>query len=625
MGATSKLLRFIAAIACVAVVAPEGPSHVAAAQDVTQKLDRVLKVRSTKNRGGSRVIINTGSATSGKAIDHLIRSVGGKVGKRLAGGSSLAAVVPNDALPEIAASPLVERVSLDRVVVATMDRTAETVGAVSARQNFGVDGAGIGVAVIDSGIIGWHDDLADGRGGQRVVDYVDFSGDVVDCGGVAGGGTVPEDGFGHGTHVAGIIAGNGADSDGGITGIAPRAQLIVLKVLDAAGRGHTSDVIAALDYAVSRRAAFNIRVINLSIAAPVYESYNNDPLTLAAERAVRAGITVVAAAGNNGRSRGGRAQYGAITAPGNAPWVLTVGASSHMGTADRADDTIAPFGSRGPTAFDQAAKPDIVAPGVGIESLAAPGSTLYETGTAYLVPGTSPTGGPMPYMSLSGTSMSAAVVSGTAALMMQANPQLTPNAIKAILQYTAQVYAGYDALTEGAGFLNAEGAVALARQFAGRSTKQYADSTRWSRAVTWGNRLTKGGLITASANAWPSGVRWGAERTNTGLKIETRHSLRGYELHAATSGRWRVDGGSAYNVVWGTACRGADCNVPWSLDLVRATADGETVVWGTTDGETVVWGTIDGETVVWGTVDGETVVWGTGCSDPSCAIIWGRP
>ena len=331
-----------------------------------------------------------------------------------------------------------------------MDRTAETVGAVSARQEFGLDGAGIGVAVIDSGITAWHDDLADGIGGQRVVDYVDFSGDVADftgdfaTGDFAGGSASPEDGYGHGTHVAGIIAGNGADSDGGITGIAPKAQLIVLKVLDASGRGHTSDVIAAIDYAVSRRDAFKIRVINLSIAAPVYESYDVDPLTLAAERAVRAGITVVAAAGNNGRNRNGRMQYGGITAPGNAPWVLTVGASSHMGTTDRADDTIPPFTSRGPTAFDQIAKPDIVAPGVGIESLASPGSTLYETGAAYLVPGTAQTGS-MPYMSLSGSSMSAAVVSGTAALMMQANPRLTPNAVKAILQYTAEVRSGYDA------------------------------------------------------------------------------------------------------------------------------------------------------------------------------------
>ena len=221
--------------------------------------------------------------------------------------------------------------------------------------------------------------------------------------------------------------------------------------------------------------------------------------------------------------------------------------------------------------------------------------------------------------------MSAAVVTGTAALMMQANPQLTPNAIKAILQYTAQVYAGYDALTEGAGFLNAKGAVALARQFVTRSTKLPADATRWSGAVTWGNRLTKGGLVTASANAWPSGVRWGAERTDNGLRIELGVRCESTNC-STTSTRWGVDTGSVYNVVWGVACRGADCNVPWSLNLVRASAaDGETVVWGTTDGETVVWGTIDGETVVWGTVDGETVVWGTGCSDPSCAIIWGRP
>jgi hypothetical protein len=208
--------------------------------------------------------------------------------------------------------------------------------------------------------------------------------------------------------------------------------------------------------------------------------------------------------------------------------------------------------------------------------------------------------------------------------MMQANPQLTPNAVKAILQYTAQVYAGYDALTEGAGFLNAKGAVALARQFVTRSTKLPADATRWSGAVTWGNRLTKGGLVTASANAWPSGVRWGAERTDNGLRIELGVRCESTTC-STTSTKWGVDTGSVYNVVWGAACRGADCNVPWSLNLVRASADGETVVWGTTDGETVVWGTIDGETVVWGTVDGETVVWGTGCSDPSCAIIWGRP
>src|SRR5262249_56595109 len=130
----------------------------------------------------------------------------------------------------------------------------------------------------------------------------------------------------------------------------------------------------------------------------------------------RQGLSVRAAAGNAGRSSTGRVQYGAITAPGNAPWVLTVGPSCHMGTIDRADDTIAAFSSRGPTRFDYAAKPDLVAPGVGTESLSVPGSTLYSTFSAYLLPGTIATSYP-PYLSLSGTSMSTPVGSGSVPLM----------------------------------------------------------------------------------------------------------------------------------------------------------------------------------------------------------------
>src|SRR4029450_10463246 len=153
-------------------------------------------------------------------------------------------------------------------------------------------------------------------------------------------------------------------------------------------------------------------------------------------------------------------QYAGITAPGNAPWVLTVGASSHMGTVDRADDTIAAFSSRGPAAIDYTAKPDLVAPGVGLESLTDPASWMYGAKSAYLLNGTVATSY-LPYLSLSGTSMAAPVITGTVALMLQANPALTPNAVKAILQYTAQLYPGHDALTQGAGFLNAKGAVEL--------------------------------------------------------------------------------------------------------------------------------------------------------------------
>ena len=142
---------------------------------------------------------------------------------------------------------------------------------------------------------------------------------------------------GHGTHVAGIIAGSGYDSYGAHAGIAPAAHLVSLKVLDRHGDGVISDVIAAFEWAVANRVAHNIRVINLSVGARVTESYETDPLTLAAKRAVDAGIVVVTAAGNLGQKTVGnskKTQYGGITAPGNAPWVLTVGALQQPGHAD---------------------------------------------------------------------------------------------------------------------------------------------------------------------------------------------------------------------------------------------------------------------------------------------------
>ncbi len=244
-------------------------------------------------------------------------------------------------------------------------------------QELGYDGTGVGVAIIDSGVTSWHDDLA-GSGGQRVQRFVDL---------VNGRETAYDD-YGHGTHVSGVVAGNGFDSGGARSGVAPGSHLVVLKVLDNAGKGHVSDVIAALDYVVANKDVLQIRVVNLSVAAPVFESYNSDPLTLAAKRAVEAGIVVVAAAGNFGRDPEGRMYYSGVTAPGNAPWVLTVGASSHMGTDDRQDDTVAAFSSRRPTAIDYAAKPDLLAPGVGVESLSDPDSVFYTSKAAYLLNGT---------------------------------------------------------------------------------------------------------------------------------------------------------------------------------------------------------------------------------------------
>jgi serine protease AprX len=592
-------------LAILVVAAPSDAQH-------PPKFDAPLAASAHQPTGQSQVIVTATNGASPDAVAFLVRGLGGRVSRPLPIINGHAATVPNAALRGLAASELVRHIALDRLIVGTMERTGVAVGATAVREELGLDGAGVGIAVIDSGVAPWQDDLADPlvTGSQRIDRFVDFVNEAA----------APYDDYGHGTHVAGIVAGNGFDSSGARSGLAPGSRLVVLKVLDRSGQGRISNVIAAIDYAVEHRSELNIRLINLSVGAGVYESYDVDPLTIATKRAVEAGMIVVAAAGNQGRDGQGRTVYGAISAPGNAPWVLTVGASSHMGTVDRADDTIAAFSSRGPTAIDRAAKPDLVAPGVGIESLSAPNSLLYDTMPAYLLNGTVATQYP-PYLSLSGTSMAAPVVTGTVALMLQANPTLTPNAVKAILQYTAQVYPGYDALTEGAGFLNARGAVELARFFAAPADVPYLATEGWSGHIIWGNHRVHGGWLTLESNAWSQSVVWGDATTSSGTDVvwglictadcdtsEAVWAEWGTETYAANAamppaGHWD-------NVVWGTACDGADCP--------------RDTTWSTSDGDTVVWGSTGGDTVVWGSTGGDTVVWGSSGTDPSYNVVWNR-
>jgi serine protease AprX len=543
--------------------------------DAVLKLDRLTQGELLDVSGSSRVIVRAADGVVPSSLTTLIESAGGSVYRTLGVINAQAATIPNTALSIVAASPLVARISADRAAAGAMERTGATVRATAVRQELGYDGTGIGVATIDSGVTTSHDDLVAPSGAQRVVDFVDL----------VNGAAVPYDDYGHGTHVAGIVAGNGFDSGGARTGIAPGAHLVVIKALDSSGRGYISDVIAALDYVVTHKDVFNIRVVNLSVATGVYESYNTDPLTLSARQVVEEGIVVVTAAGNRGRNPNGRDAYGGVTAPGNAPWVLTVGASSHMGTVKRSDDTMAAFSSRGPGAVDYGAKPDLIAPGVGIESLSDPSSAFYTTRSSYLLPGTVATWY-LPYLSLSGTSMAAPVVSGTVALMLQANPALTPNLVKAILEFTAQVYPSYDPLTEGAGFLNAKGAVDLARYFVAPQTIEYPSSSGWSKGFIWGNRLVSRNRLPPGALWWSTGVTWGDSTV--------------------------LSDPSARNVVWGTACGGADCDRTWTVE--GASAD-DSVVWGTSDGDSVVWGTSD-----------DSVVWGTSCEDASCEpAMWPHP
>ena len=257
---------------------------------------------------------------------------------------------------------------------------------------------GIGIAVIDSGIVPGPEFE------NRITAFYDFTkGDIQAA--------APLDPYGHGTHVAGLIAGANV-------GVAPGARLIGLRVLDDNGKGATSDVLRALEFAVANKAALNLHIINLSLGHPIYESARTDPLVQAVENAVRHGLIVSVSAGNFGiNKKTGEPGYAGIASPGNAPSAITSGSTNMFDTITRVDDRVSAFSSRGPTWYDGFVKPDIVAPGENVLSVAAVGSRLRMMQELR--------GNTGEYMRLSGTSMAAAVTSGVIALTIDINPKLT--------------------------------------------------------------------------------------------------------------------------------------------------------------------------------------------------------
>jgi serine protease AprX len=535
--------------------------------------------------------------------------------------------VPVSLLPTLAKSASVHRVHTNRKTrkhdalssVAVNAKAVDLGNGINNPNLYNYTGAGVTIAFIDSGITSYaHPDLVD----SRVLAFVDF----------VNRRATRYDDNGHGTHVAGILGGSGKLSAKKYAGMAPGASLVSLKVLDENGEGSVGHILKALDWVYKYGKFYGVRVVNLSVGAAVTESYYTDPLTVATRTLVDRGITVVAAAGNNGLNKAGQPQWGGIASPGNAPWVLTVCAFSTRGSYAVADDTVAPFSSAGPTAVDFSAKPDLCAPGVGVVSTTAPGSTLFQAGLirtpSWLLPGTLPSAFPyLPYESLTGTSMATPVVSGAIALMLQANPALTPNLIKAILEFTAISKPDVSPLRQGAGFLNVSHAVALAALASHPSTVTSVPMpATWARRLLWGNHLLQGGVIDPRANAWQLGVEWGSAKTTAddgdnivwgtmddGDNIVWGTADDGDNIVWGTADDgdnivWgTADDGD--NIVWGTDCGGADCD-----NIVWGTADGDNIVWGTAnDGDNIVWGTADdGDNIVWGTADdGDNIVWGT--------------
>ena len=278
----------------------------------------------------------------------------------------------------------------------------------------GYTGKGVGVAVIDTGIAG---DLPDFR-----VSESDSTSRVIATAVTSPAAGNAEDGFGHGTHIAGLIAGNGTNRpaddplNGKYAGVAPDANLIAVKAADEDGNSTVLDVIDGLQFVVDHKDTYNIRVVNLSLRSTVAESYKTDPLDAAVEQAWFSGIVVVAAAGNMG-SAADAVSY----APANDPYVITVGGVDDMGTKDLDDDKLAAWSSRG-TTQDGVNKPEMVAPGAKLVSTMAPGADYREMCPTCIVDGD--------YFRVGGTSMAAAVVSGEAALLIEKYPHCTPDQIK---------------------------------------------------------------------------------------------------------------------------------------------------------------------------------------------------
>ena len=424
----------------------------------------------------------------------------------------------------------------------------------------GATGRGVTVAILDSGVA-MDPDLVQPT--NRILASVNFADQ-----------RVTRDPGGHGTHVAGIVAGNGTRSAGEFVGIAPDANIVDVRVLDSTGSGRISSVVRGIEWVVAHQAAYQIRVINLSLGAPVTVSYRTDPLSAAVEIAWQRGLVVVAAAGNTGPQRD------TVVSPGTDPYVITVGATDDAGTVDRGDDTLAPFSAWGTS--DGHVKPDLVAPGRRIVSLRVPGSALDTLFPDRVV--TAQNGAT--YIRLTGTSMATPVVSGAVALLLERRPDLTPDQVKALLTQTTQSYGQNSGVTlpdpsaDGSGLLDVASAISAAT-----GTVQSSD------LVPGG--IIPGGVVPGGVQATPPPPPQNLPRANRGLR--------------PANGLAR----SLFPVLYGTPLRWIDQGlggIPWQT-LTWDSVAWDSVAWDNFDWDSVAWDSVAWDSVAWDSVAWDSVAW----------------
>ena len=427
--ALAAVALVLAALAWLFVVAPTPAPARPTAAGVPHRVEVIIQLR----RG---VDVAEGRA--------LVRSLGGQPGVDLPIINGLSARLGADAERRLVASPLVRVVSINSPIRdTTLTNPTPWTLATTFDQSTGATklwnrstGAGVGVAVIDTGIDG---DLPDFQTSQGSSTSRVIASAVIDP-----NATTPDDAYGHGTAVAGLVAGNGWYRNSGdplygqYAGTAPDANLISIKVSDDSGNATTLDAIYGLQFAVDHKSDYNIRVVNLSFRSMSAQSYTTDPLDAAVEQAWLHGITVVAAAGNLGS-----APDAVSYAPANDPYVITVGATNNQGSASTSDDVEASWSSRGVTQ-DGISKPDVLAPGAHIVTTLAPGSSFASACPTCVIGGS--------YFQLSGTSLAAPIVAGIAADLLAAHPRWTPAMVKGAIVNTATSLSG------GEGEVNAMGA-----------------------------------------------------------------------------------------------------------------------------------------------------------------------
>jgi serine protease AprX len=406
---------------------------------------------------------------------------------------AVAAYLTSGEIDAVSAEAGVEMIVADNPVFgfdyeSSMDITNLAIGLadVASPADGGPDGSGVGVAVIDSGVATTSD-----LSSSRIVGWKDFVNNQ----------KTPYDDAGHGTFVAGLIAGDGTASlpleDGGYAtmqfrGVAPAADIIGVKVLDQSGTGRASAVMAGILWSVANKARYGIDVINLSLGSNPVSPVEYDPIARAVELAWKNGITVVCAAGNEGEFG-----PGGILSPGNSPYVITVGATDTRQTPALDDDAVTYYSSQGPTLWNEFAKPDVVAPGNRLISLRMPGSYIDTNFPQNLIPvpsyaPTDPDQEP-DYLMLSGTSTSAPVTAGAVALLLGEDPSLSPDDVKVRLMATADPLPGATRFQQGAGLIDVDGALAddsLAQGYAlsedvgdGTTVLNEDDYAAWDRTV----------------------------------------------------------------------------------------------------------------------------------------------